>query len=213
MADQRSDYSAEQVVSVPQRMAAEIAEISSRKIAYWVQQQVAGPSVVEPPRPDARPVKLYGYNDLLALLIASELQGRGVSLQHIRSVTAHLRERGYARPLTELEFATVGKQLYFRHPDGSWEGGLRPDQVVLHQVLNLEPLHRRIREGIARDRSKVGLTERRRGALGSKELVAGTRVPVDTVRRYLQAGRSAAQIVESFPGLTPADVTAVAQAS
>jgi uncharacterized protein (DUF433 family) len=95
------------------------------------------------------------------------------------------------------------------HDDGSWEGDLRPDQVVIHEVLNLEPLRGRIAAGLRRDASLAGQIERRRGVLGSKPVLAGTRVPVHTVRRYLDAGRSVEQILESFPALTAADVEAV----
>lgn len=57
----------------------------------------------------------------------------------------------------------------------------------------------------------AGRVERRRGAMGSKPVLAGTRVPVDTVRRYLEAGRTVDQVLESFPTLTAADVEAVRQ--
>ncbi|MGH3540894.1 MAG: DUF433 domain-containing protein [Mycobacterium sp.] len=55
----------------------------------------------------------------------------------------------------------------------------------------------------------VGKIERRPGAMGGKPLLAGTRVPVETVRRYLAAGRSVDDILEGFPILTVDDVEAV----
>jgi len=76
-------------------------------------------------------------------------------------------------------------------------------------VLNLQPIRERIAEGVHRDSAQVGRTERRRGALGNKPLLAGTRIPVDTVRRYLQAGRSTADVLEAYPDLTEADIEAV----
>jgi uncharacterized protein (DUF433 family) len=154
-------------------------------------------------------VRLYGFLDLLALMVAAELKERRITLQHIRAVVTHLRNRGYDRPLTEVRFATYGREVYFQHDDGSWEGGIAPDQLVLSEVLNLRPLRRRIAEGVRRDEADAGRVERRRGTLGSKPVLAGTRVPVETVRRYLDAGRTVEQIVGSFPVLTPADVEAV----
>lgn len=141
--------------------------------------------------------------------VAAELESRKVSLQHIRSIIGHLRDRGYVNPLTQLVFATVGREVYFMHDDGSWEGNLSPDQVVIHEVLNLEPLRVRITAGIRRDATLAGRVERRRGVMGSKPVLAGTRIPVDTVRRYLDAGRTVEQILESFRALTAADVEAV----
>lgn len=203
----------EDIVSVPSKLAAEIARISERQVSYWEQKNVARPTVVASPRDSMRRVRLYDYTEMMSLMIAAELRDRKVSLQHIRQVVEHLRERGYDRPLTDVEFATVGSELYFRHPDGTWEGGLRPDQIVIHQVLNLEPLRTRLLEGIQRPADSVGTIERRRGAHGSKPLLGGTRVPVDTVRRYLAAGRSEDQVLAAFPSLTKADVRAVARMS
>lgn len=202
----------EALISVPRDRAAQIAGLTTRQINYWAQHNVAGPTV-EHSVTGGRLTRLYDYPDLMSLLIAAEMRRRRVSLQHIRHVVDHLRSRGYARPLTELRFAILAGQIYFQHPDGTWEHDVRPDQVVIHEVLDLEPLRARIAAGIQRPEEDAGRIETRTGTLGSKQVFAGTRVPVETVVRYLQAGRSAAQIIESFPALTMADVeTAVALA-
>jgi len=158
-------------------------------------------------------VRLYGFLDLMALMVAAELRKRGVSLQHIHTIVAHLRGRGYEDPLTELRFATEGQRVHFQHPDGSWESGMAPDQVVLSQVLDLRALRARLARIGERDPSQVGQVERRRGVLGSKPVFSGTRVPVETVRRYLESGRSVDDILRAFPVLTRDDIEAVRQMS
>ena len=71
-------------------------------------------------------MRLYGYQDLLALLVVSALRTEwDMSLQTIRRVVRHLRSRGYNEPLRELRFATGGREIYFQHPDGTLEG--QPD--------------------------------------------------------------------------------------
>ncbi|MGH3889364.1 MAG: DUF433 domain-containing protein [Pseudonocardiaceae bacterium] len=70
-------------------------------------------------------------------------------------------------------------------------------------------LRQRIAQGARRDEALVGKVEHRRGALGNKPLLAGTRVPVETVQRYLAAGRSTDDVLEAFPMLTAGDVEAV----
>jgi uncharacterized protein (DUF433 family) len=188
--------------------ASRITRLTDRQLDYWARTGLIGPSVNRRLTPGRR-VRLYGFGDLLALMVAAELKERRISLQHIRAVIDHLHARGYDQPLTQVVFATHGRQVYFQHKDGTWEGGLSPDQLVLSEVLNLEPLRRRIADGLRRDEADIGKVERRRGALGSKPVLAGTRVPVETVRRYLAAGRTVEQIVESFPVLTTADIEAV----
>ena len=203
----------EDVVAVPARVAACIADISERRLGYWAQQGVAVPSVAHLAAEGARGrVRLYDFTELMSLLIAAELRDRDVSLQHIRRVVEHLRVRGYKRPLIDVRFATVGGELYFQHSDGTWEGGLRPDQIVIHEVLRLEPLRMRILEGLQRSNESQGRVERRRGTVGSKPVVHGTRLPTDTVRRYLAAGRTPEQIVAAYPFLSEADIQAVAAA-
>ncbi len=194
-------------MAVPREVAARVSRLSLRKIDYWARTGLVEPTVDT--QGSTGRVRLYGFLDLLALIVAAELNARGVSVRHIRQVVGHLASRGYDRPLSELTFATVGNRVYFQHDDGTWEGGLRPDQLVLREVLDLEPLRRRIAEGTQRDKALIGKIERRRGALGNKPLLAGTRVPVETVQRYLAAGRSTDDVLEAFPMLTTSDVEAV----
>jgi uncharacterized protein (DUF433 family) len=198
----------ERLLAVTRDTAAKIALLSLRQVDYWAKTDLV-PASIDGAVSAHRRVRLYSFLDLLALCVAAELKRRGVSLQHIRQIVRHLKGRGYERPLTQLTYATIDNQVYFQREDGTWEGGLRPDQIVLHEVLNLQPLRDRITEGVHRDRTQVGRTERRRGALGSKPVLAGTRIPVDTVRRYLQAGRSNADVLEAYPDLAEADIEAV----
>ncbi|MGH3754669.1 MAG: DUF433 domain-containing protein [Pseudonocardiaceae bacterium] len=80
-------------------------------------------------------------------------------------------------------------------------------------MLNLELLRAEIREKARRPSALAGTIERRRGALGNKQVLAGTRVPVETVRRYLDHGRSTAEILHSFPVLSEEDIEAVRNTS
>ena len=194
------------IVVLPDDRAARLAGVSMRRLNYWLSAGLIRPSVSRQLGP-RRTVRLFGFTDLLQLLIVAELRDR-LSLQHIRRVVEHLRTRGYEEPLRQLVFATVGKELYFQHPDGTWEGGLVPDQVVFHQVLDLEPLRRRIDRARRRSPDVVGLVERARGRLGSKEVFAGTRIPVAAVRAYLERGFSDSDVLKEYPDLTAADLDA-----
>lgn len=198
------------VLVATREQAARIAGISTRQVDYWTSHELVRP-VIDTRLTPGRVIRMFDFRELMALCVAAQLRERGVSLQHIRAITARVKESdGYKQPLTELTWATEGNRVYFQHPDGQWEGGRKPNQTILREVLNLEALRLRIRESTRRQREDVGRTERRRGTLGSKEVVAGTRVPVATVRRYLSAGRSPEEVVASFPALEIADVEAIA---
>ncbi len=198
----------EHLLSVPRNTAARLAKVSLRRLDYWASTGLIGPSVDRTLQPGSR-VRLYNFRELFAVMVAAELRERGVSLQHVRQIVEHLLARGYDQPLTQLRFATVGKQVYFQHANGEWEGGIRPDQLVLHQVLDLALIRKKIADGLERRLDEFGRVERRRGTLGGKPVFAGTRIPVDTVRRYLAAGHSIDEVLEAYPSLGTADVELV----
>lgn len=193
------------LLAVPDKRAAAIARISMRQLRYWADTELVGPSV-QREISERNHVRLYSFQDMLELLAVAELIHRGVTLQHVRQVVRRLRSRGYNAPLRELHFATAGDGVYFRLPDGSWEGGRQPGQRVIEQVLKLQPLRRRIAVGTRRPRASAGRLERRRGALGSKPVFEGTRIPVATVQRYLERGMRMEDVIEAFPDLTEADI-------
>lgn len=198
----------EQRLAVTRDAAARITGLSTRQLDYWTETGLLPPSTDERLTPGRR-IRLYSFSDLLGLMVAAQLKARDVSLQHIRQIVAYLRSHGYMQPLTQLTWATHGKRVYFQHTDGSWEGDLRPDQTVLSQVLDLDVLRREIHKKARRASDLAGKTERRRGALGNKPVLAGTRVPVDTVRRYIEHGKTTAEILRAFPVLEERDVEAV----
>jgi DNA-binding transcriptional MerR regulator len=193
-------------LAVPDRRAAKLAQISMRQLHYWDQTGLVVPSIKRQVS-QRNVVRLYSFQDLLTLLVAAQLRNR-VSLQHIRRVVAQLNQRGFAEPVRELHFATYGPDVYFQYPDGSWSGDPGPDQVIFHQVIELETLRAKIPTVTERDPAAAGRLVRRRGVMGSKPVFAETRIPVEMVRRYLDAGYDADAIISEYPSLAPADVEA-----
>lgn len=205
--DEPSVAEAERLLAFPDARARELAGVSMRRLRYWEQVGLVVPSITRTLSP-RHTVRLYSYRDLLALLVVSELRTeRDMSLQRIRRVVEHLHARGYEEPLSELRFATVGSEIYFQHPDGSWEGHLRLDQIVIVQVIMLDALRLRIhRAAAARADSDLGRVDKHRGVHASAPVFAGTRIRVSTVHDYLRNGYDTDAIIEALPGLTGEDV-------
>jgi DNA-binding transcriptional MerR regulator len=196
------------LIAASERRAAQLAGITLRQLRYWHEVSLVAPSVDRRLGPRTR-VRLYYFDRLLELLVAARLRGQpGISLQHIRRVVSHLRNIGYEAPLRELAFAISGQEIYFRYPDGTWSGDPAPQQVVLHQVLELEPLVAQIDQARERSADQIARVERRRGTVGSKPVFAGTRLPVEKVKAYIDHGFTTPQILDSYPFLTEADVEA-----
>lgn len=137
------------------------------------------------------------------------LRHERISLQEIAKIVARLRGQGYAAPLRDLRYATLDGKVYFQHPDGSWEDGRAPGQLVIRKVLPLAEIAKEIRNRAGRrDESAHGRIVRHRRVHGQKPTFEGTRVPVQAVVDYLERGYTTERILEAFPSLTAADVAA-----
>jgi DNA-binding transcriptional MerR regulator len=188
--------------------AAELSAFSPRQLRRFENQMLVVPSVIRPLSP-RNTVRLYSVMDIQSLLVVRALRSATISPQQIRKVVDRARAAyQYTAPLNELKFALVGHEVHFQHPDGTWEGGRRPGQIVLWQVIDLRAIRSAIRAAAVEGRpgSQLGRSERRRRVVGSKEVFAGTRIPLSTVETYLERGADDARILEAFPRLTPADI-------
>lgn len=192
----------EDVLAFPDTQARRLAGVSMRRLRYWEQVGLIVPSIKRR-LSDHNTVRLYSYQDLLALLVVSALRTeRDTSLQTIRRVVRHLRSRGYDEPLRELGFATVGREIYFQHPDGTWEGDLQPDQIILEEVIRLDPLRLRIHQAARRSADDAGRVEKRRGVHASASFP--TRSPSGTGPGSKAAQPEEADEQSSARDMTPA---------
>ncbi len=196
----------EDLLAFPDARARSIAGVSKGRLRYWEETGLVAPSIKRRLGP-RNTVRLYSYQDLLALMVVSALRtGRGMSLQHIRRVVEYLHSRGYEAPLRDLKFATVGQEIYFQHPNGDWEGDVRPDQIVIEETLHLDLLRLRIASAVKRPAKDAGRVVKQRGVHASAQVFAGTRIRVSTVQDYLRHGYKTEAILDAFPDLEPADV-------
>ena len=194
----------ESVVVFTEARVRALAGISQRQLRYWA-KDLARP-VIDRTITAQHGVRLYDFDGVLTVLILAKLKRRSFSLQYLRQVVAYVATEGL--DFAQLRFAVVGSKLHFQRPDGQWQDA-HSSQLVADVVLPLEPLRAKVRAATQRDPQSVGHFERRRGAMGSKELIAGTRVPVAAVRRYLDRGVPVAEVLEAFPSLQLQDVEAV----
>jgi uncharacterized protein (DUF433 family)/DNA-binding transcriptional MerR regulator len=201
-------YAMEGVLAIPDKRAAALARISMRQLRYWEQIGLIVPSIKR--QLSARNVvRLYGFQEMLELLVAAELRHRpGISLQHIQRLVAYLRGVGFRAPLRELRFATHGEDIYVQDPGGNWSGDPRLDQLVFRRAIALDLLTARLESLNRRDPATAGKVVRRTGVHRRSPIFAGTRILVATVQNYLSQGFEAEAIMEEYPSLTHADIDA-----
>ncbi|MCH1867008.1 DUF433 domain-containing protein [Nocardioides sp. CFH 31398] len=199
--------------------AARLAGLTARQLDYWRTTLLLEPATNERIS-SARAVRLYSFTDMVALVTISRLLDRKVPLQRIRKVVDRLRAAGRENPLVELKFGVYGAtdatraahvHLTVRFADGHIEVDDAPGQPVLGEevLVDLEEIRASLRDARRRDAATVGETEKRRNALGSKPLIAGTRIPVATILRYFRAQVPDSEILEAFPALAAEDLDAL----
>jgi uncharacterized protein (DUF433 family)/DNA-binding transcriptional MerR regulator len=197
----------EELIAFPDATAARLARVPLGELRYWEETRLVVPSVRRQLKA-GNTVRLYSFDNMLALSTAQLLTERGMSLEHIRRVIAHLGSLGYKPPRGELTFTIYGGGICFQHQDGSWDADLQPDQIVLVEAIRLEPLRACVSQA-AHDRGgKPGQIVANPDVLGGKPIFAGTRIAVDTIQSYLDAGYDEAAILAEYPSLTPADIEA-----
>jgi uncharacterized protein (DUF433 family)/DNA-binding transcriptional MerR regulator len=196
------------LIGVTRRTAARVIGIDERRLISWNTNGLVYPS--QQARFGRRHSWIYGLEDLVQGKIVRVLEERGIDIRVIRKVVEAVRTSTDPTPLSSLRWATdmPATEVYVGYPDDSWVGGRLPGQTVIPEVLNLDEIRSEARRAVGRPVDSVGKIECRRGALGSAPVFAGTRVPVETVRRYFAQQIPDVEILEAFPSLKPADLDA-----
>ncbi len=198
------------LVGVPARVAARLAGVTERRLRSWEAVNLVSPDVRRELSP-RNVVRLYGFPQLVELLVVRELEERhSLHIRHIKRVVEAVRSAEFPRPLRQLRWAISGDEVFVQYPDGTWVGDRKPAQTVMREVLNLEQIRAEVRRRLGRTRPQEarGRIERRRGVQGSKPVFEGTRTPVAAVHAYLRRGASEDDILAAFPHLTRADIRA-----
>jgi DNA-binding transcriptional MerR regulator len=180
--------------------------LTPRQLQYWDERRFLSPSLRRRRGKGRR--RLYDFRDLVSLRVAADLRREGVPLQLIRGAVEHLRGLDYQHPLSEVRFWHENGKLYFEE-SGTIREARRPAQTIAWFEVPLGEILAELEQGIVHlDRREHGQVERRRGVLGSKPLIAGTRIPVESVHRLHADGADEREIMRLYPDLTVEDVRA-----
>lgn len=154
--------------------------------------------------------RIYSFEDLVGLRVLSILRNtHRVSLQHLKAVARRLAD--YApQPWSELTLYVLNKEVHFRNPaDGLVQGAVSGQLAVPVPISSVvEDVKARAEKLRERNKQTVGQVERHRFVVHNEAVVAGTRIPVSSIRSFADAGYSAEQILREYPSLTRQDIDA-----
>lgn len=189
--------------------AARVTRISERRIRYWDETKIISPSLTH--NRSGAFGRIYSFRDLVGLRTIAELRDRfHVSLQNLRVVGERLRLHSDT-PWSELRFYTSGKHLFFRDPETQLVlSAIVPGQAALVDSLNLEAValdtEKRAQELLSRSKKQEGEIVKNRYVFGNRPVIAGTRIPVQAIRDFHEAGYDLNSILREYPRLTQKDV-------
>lgn len=187
--------------------AARLSGLTVGQLRSWDRKGFMQPSYAEENRslPYSR---VYSFRDIVSLRVLGQLRNvYKVPLQHLRKVSETLAHLGESR-WTATTLYVLGKRVVFTDP----RTDERVDVVSGQRVFDI-PLRAAIsdtRKAIAdlnqRSESEIGRVVHGRFTLQNEPVFEGTRIPVATVKRYLNADYPPDLIMREFPDLTLADI-------
>ena len=185
--------------------------LTMRQLAYWDKTGFFKPEYASDNRrsPNSR---IYSFIDAVGLRTISTLMNAyKVSPRHLREVAQELSTYA-SRPWSELKLRVWKGRVQFEEPG---TGATRDALVGQYVLLEIIDVIQHVRDGVealkSRDASSQGKFEKHRYISHNRLVIAGTRIPVQSILEYVEDGYSAAEIVKRFPLLTGADIEAVAK--
>lgn len=129
------------------QQAAELAGLPYTTLDFWNQSGFIKPGVTG--SQGRGKLRYYSFQDLIALRIARELRGSGISLQRLRQVIAKLRnEHGFTNPMAEAWLVTDGHDVCLVDGAGVVSVLKRPGQRFLFHVIDFAGAVREVEQKV-----------------------------------------------------------------
>lgn len=198
------------IAAFSEEHAERLTGITKSQLRYWDRTGFYKPSYGEDNRRFAFS-RVYSFQDIVALRVLNVLRNQySVPLQHLRSVSDKLSHLAADR-WTGTRLWVLNKRVIWQEPRTE-----KPQEIVSEQyvvpTLALENVvadtERDVSSLNVRDESKHGVIEQSRYVSHNAPVIAGTRILVDAIKRFAEAGYTTKQILEEYPDLTKEDIEA-----
>lgn len=189
--------------------AARLTGISTGQLRYWDRTDFFRPSLAYEDRRAAHS-RIYSFRDIVCLKIVNVIRNESrVPLPRLRAAKEKLRHLGddlWAKTTLYI----LNRSIVFFNPETDRKEDVETGQGILEIPLkvvsgNMEEAVQALRH---RDEASIGRFERNRNVLSNQEVIAGTRIPVRSVKAFADAGYSIDAIKKEYPTLTERDIKA-----
>lgn len=197
------------IAAFTEDQTARLTGVTVRQLRNWDRTGFFVPSLAYEDR--SQPLsRLYSFRDLVSLKILNSLRNElNVSLQHLRQVKYKLAHLGDDLWSNTVLFV-LNKRVAFENPETRAKEEVVSGQGILQIPLEVVTgdMRRAVDAMRKRDETLVGQIERKKGIANSKPVIAGTRIPVSSIKAFADEGYTVEQILAEYPTLTKADVIA-----
>lgn len=183
--------------------------LSKAQLSYWDRTGFFRPSFAADNRRAAFS-RIYSFRDIVCLQVLKSLRNDiGVSLPHLREVKeklAHLGDDVWSKTTLYV----VKKRVVFADHSTGKPVEIVSGQFVLEIPLNVvrDNMEVAVNDLWERSPDEIGQITQTRRVSHNRPVVSGTRVTIQSIQEFAEAGYSAAQIIDEFPSLTMQDVQA-----
>lgn len=197
------------VAAFTEEQTERLTGVSVHQLRYWDRIKFFIPSMAYDDR-RAQYSRLYSFRDLVCLKVIHALRNEArVSLLHLREVKdrlAHLGDDLWAKTTLYV----LNRKVIFHSPEMGAREEVVSGQAILEIPLQIvtggvEEAVKALRQ---RDTTLVGKIERQKNIARNEAVIAGTRIPVKSIKAFADAGYSIVKIRKEYPTLTAEDIRA-----
>lgn len=196
------------IVALDSDKVTRLTGLSQATLANWERQGIFQPSSAEARNEGGLP-RIYSFRDVVGLRALAKIRkDLRIPLSEIREAGQYLARHADA-PWAALRFGVVERKLVFRDPaTQEWVGDFGGSVLELDLEGVPEEIELAIPAVLKRDEASHGRVTRHRLVRHNEPVIAGTRIPVATIRRFHEAGVSTQGIIAEYPQLTEDDIAA-----
>ncbi len=192
-----------------EEQAQRLTGVSGTQLRYWDRTGFFRPEYAAENRRVAFS-RIYSFKDIVSLRVLHVLRNQySVPLQHLRKVAerlVHLSEDKW----TATELFVLNKRVIFAEPGSSSHREIVSGQYIIPFPLKVvvDDTRSAVKNLSKRTSAEIGKFEKNKSVSQNALVIAGTRIPVSTIKEFAKAGFSVDAILAEFPTLKSMDVEA-----
>ncbi|MGY2919264.1 uncharacterized protein (DUF433 family) [Bradyrhizobium sp. USDA 3262] len=183
--------------------------ISISQLRYWDRTDFFRPSLAYEDRRAAHS-RIYSFRDIVCLKVVNSIRNESsVPLPRLRAAKEKLRHLGDDL-WAKTTLYVLNRRIVFFNPETDRKEDVETGQAILEIPLKVVSgdMESAVRALSRRPKTEIGRIDRHRNVMSNQEVIAGTRIPVRSVKAFADAGYSVDAIQKEYPTLTEQDIRA-----